>query len=46
MSGRKHCIVPSEVAKQYQDGYQQHQAGVKSSTALILENRPRSVLLC
>jgi len=42
-SERRHCVVPNEVAKDYQDSYH-HPAGVKSSTALILECRPRSVV--
>jgi len=44
-SGISHCLVPSEVIKHCQERYQ-YPAGVKSSTALILECRPWSVLVC
>jgi len=37
--------MQSEVPKHYQHGYE-HPVGVKSSTALILECRPWSVLFC
>jgi len=47
MSGGRHCLVTSEVAKHHQARYQ-NPADVKSSTALILECRPWlvSIYMC